>query len=160
VGHGSWANLGKFNQIAVKKFPTRWVGLRDGRPIGPQGQSVQGYSRKNFSHEPNFPGDERIQVPPGKSDLSNMTRRGGFGGGCAESTAMKKPQDPKGRPVIPQSREGLQEWGHKNGENNRATASRSFPGTVRPSTSARVTSCAPRSFCRMMFLIVRAKSLP
>ena len=121
---------------------------------------IKGYSRKNFSHEPNFPGNGRIRVNPTKSNLSNKMRRGGFGGGSAESTAMKKPQNPKGRPVIPQSREDPQEWGHKNGENRRATASRSFPGTVRPSTSARVTSCARRSFCWMMFFIVRAKSLP
>ena len=49
---------------------------------------------------------------------------------------------------------------HKYGENNRAAASRNFPGIVRASTSASVTSRAPWSFFLMTVVISCASSRP
>ena len=42
---------------------------------------------------------------------------------------------------------------YKNGENNRAMASRNFDGNERASTSAKVTSCAAEIFFSMTFSI-------
>ncbi len=49
---------------------------------------------------------------------------------------------------------------HKNGENNRAVASRNLHGTVRASTSASVTPCAPCSFFPTMAAMACASSRP